>query len=44
MLYEQMGPSSHAVTNQEMTLQPNLVTVHEVIMDTNPAYESCEYY
>ena len=41
VLYEQVGLSSHTVTKNDLELQPNPAygTSHEVIMDTNPAYE-----
>ena len=40
--YEQVRPSSHTVTKNDLELQPNPAygTSHKVTMDTNPAYES----
>ena len=44
VLYEQVGLPSHTVTKNDLELQPNPAygTSHTVIMDTNPAYESCK--
>ena len=45
VLYEQVGPSSHTITKKDLELQANPAygTSHnKVIMDTNPAYESCK--
>ena len=43
-VYEQVKLPSHIVTKNDLELQPNPAygTSHEVIMDTNPAYESCK--
>ena len=44
MLYEQVGPSNQTITKNDLELQPNPAygTNHKIIMDTNPAYESCK--
>ena len=44
VLYEQVGPSNQTITKNDLELQPNPAygTSHKVIMDTNPAYESCK--
>ena len=44
VLYEQVTVPSHTVTKNDLELQPNPAygTSHKVIMDTNPAYESCK--
>ena len=44
VLYEQVSSTSQAVTKNDLELQPNPAygTSHKVIMDTNPAYESCK--
>ena len=44
VLYEQVCLPSHTVTKNDVELQPNPAygTSHKVIMDTNPAYESCK--
>ena len=44
VLYEQVCLPSHTVTKNDLELQPNPAygTSHKVIMDTNPAYESCK--
>ena len=44
VLYEPVGPSSHTISKNDFELQPNPAygTSHEVIMDTNPTYESCK--
>ena len=44
VLYEQVRPSSHSITNKDLEMQKNPAysTSHGVIMDTNPAYESCK--
>ena len=44
VLYEQVCLPSHIVAKNELELQPNPAygTSHKVIMDTNPAYESCK--
>ena len=44
VLYEQVGPLSHAVTKDGLELQPNPAysVSPKVIMDANPAYESCK--
>ena len=43
-VYEQVISSNHTVTKNDMELQPNPAygTRDKVIMDTNPAYESCK--
>ena len=43
-LYEQVNPSNKTITKDDFELQPNpaYATSHKVIMDTNPAYESCK--
>ena len=43
-VYEQVRLPSHTVTKNDLELQPNPAygTSHKVIMDTNPAYESCK--
>ena len=43
-VYDQVISSSHTVTKDDMELQPNPAygTSDKVIMDTNPAYESCK--
>ena len=43
-LYEQVCLPSHTVTKNDVELQPNPAygTSDQVIMDTNPAYESCK--
>ena len=43
VLYEQVGPTNQTITKNNLELQPNPAygTSHKVIMDTNPAYESC---
>ena len=40
-----MGPSSHTSNKANVQLQPNPAygTSDKVIMDTNPAYESCKW-
>ena len=42
-LYEQVDPPSHTITKEDLELQPNPAygTSVKVVMDTNPAYESC---
>ena len=45
IIYEEVCPPSSTVTkNNDLELQPNPAygTSHKVIMDTNPAYESCK--
>ena len=44
VLYEQVCLPSHTVTKNDVELQPNPAygTSDQVIMDTNPAYESCK--
>ena len=44
VLYEQVCLPSHTVTKNDLELQPNPAygTSHKMIMDTNPAYESCK--
>ena len=44
VLYEQVRLPSHTVTKNDLELQPNPAygTSHKVVMDTNPAYESCK--
>ena len=44
LLYEQVGPTNQTITKNDLELQPNPAygTSHKVIMDTNPAYESCK--
>ena len=44
VLYEQVSLPSHTVTKNDVELQPNPAygTSDKVIMDTNPAYESCK--
>ena len=44
VLYEQVRLPSHTVTKNDLELQPNPAygTSHKVIMNTNPAYESCK--
>ena len=44
VLYEQVTLPSSTITKNDLELQPNPAygTSHKVIMDTNPAYESCE--
>ena len=44
VLYEQVGPTNQTITKNDLELQPNPAygTNHKVIMDTNPAYESCK--
>ena len=43
-LYEEVCLSSHNVNKDDLELQPNPAygTSHNVVMDTNPAYESCK--
>ena len=43
-LYEQVGPSNQTITKKDLELETNPAygTSHQVIMDTNPAYESCK--
>ena len=45
VLYEQVGPSNRNITKNDVELQPNPAygVSREMIMDTNPAYESCKY-
>ena len=42
VLYEQVRPSSHSITKDDLELQPNPAygTSHKVTMDATPAYES----
>ena len=42
--YKSPGSTSQVVTKNDVELQPNPAygTSHKVIMDTNPAYESCK--
>ena len=42
VLYEQVGPSSHTISKNDLELQPNPAYgfSDKVIMDTNPAYAS----
>ena len=42
VLYEQVGPSNRTIAKSDVELQANPAygVSHEVIMDTNPAYES----
>ena len=44
VLYEQVGPSSHIISKNDLELQQNPAygTSHKVVMDTNPAYDSCK--
>ena len=44
VLYEQVGPSNQTITKDDLELQPNPAygTRDQVIMDANPAYESCK--
>ena len=44
IIYEEVCPPSSTVTKNYLELQPNPAygTSHKVIMDTNPAYESCK--
>ena len=44
VLYEEVESSSSTITRNNLELQPNPAyqTSHKVIMDTNPAYESCK--
>ena len=44
IIYEEVCPPNTTVTNNDLELQPNPAygTSHKVIMDTNPAYESCK--
>ena len=44
VLYEQVTLPSQTITKNDLELQPNPAygTSHKVIMDTNPAYESCK--
>ena len=44
IIYEEVCPPSSTVTKNDLELQPNPAygTSHKVIMDTNPAYESCQ--
>ena len=44
VFYEQVGPNNQAIAKNDLELQPNpaYCTSHKVIMDTNPAYESCK--
>jgi len=44
VLYEEVSSSSHTITKNELELQPNPAydTNHKVIIDANPAYESCK--
>jgi len=41
-VYESVGPSSQTITKNDPSLKPNpaYVTSQNVVMDTNPAYES----
>ena len=44
VIYEQVGLPSHTVTKVDLELQPNPAygTSHRMIVDSNPAYESCK--
>ena len=44
VLYEQVSLPSHTVTKNDLELQPNPAygISYKVIMDNNPAYESCK--
>ena len=44
LLYEQVSVPSHTVIKNDLELQANPAygTIHKVVMDTNPAYESCK--
>ena len=44
VLYEQVCIPSKTVTKNDLELQPNPAygTSSKVVMDTNPAYESCK--
>ena len=44
VLYEQVGPNNQTITKDDLELQPNPAygTSHNMILDTNPAYESCK--
>ena len=44
IIYEEVSSLSSTVTKNDLELQPNPAygTSHKVIMDTNPAYESCK--
>ena len=44
VLHEQVCLPSHTVTKNDLKLQPNPAygTSHKVIMDINPAYETCK--
>ena len=44
MLYEEVGLPSHTISKNDLELQPNPAygTSHRIIVDNNPAYESCK--
>ena len=44
VLYEEVNLHSRTITKDDLELQPNPAygTSCEVVMDTNPAYESCK--
>ena len=46
VLYEEVSSPSHAITKNDLELQPNPAygTSDKVIMDTNPAYESYKWW
>jgi len=42
VLYEEMSPAPHYITKKDMEMQKNPAYCTEVIMDTNPADDSCK--
>ena len=44
VVYEQVSLPSHTVTKDDLKLQPNPAygSSHKVVMETNPAYDSCK--
>ena len=44
IVYDTVGPINQTSSKRDLELQPNPAygTSHKVIMDTNPAYESCK--
>jgi len=40
VLYEEVSPATHTITKKDLEMQKNPAYCTNVIMDTNPAYES----
>ena len=42
VLYEEVSPATHTIAKKDLEMQKNPAYYAKVIMDTNPAYESCK--